>query len=441
MQKALSELRVNEGYASYKAIAQYIRTRLNKGFSLEAITRDLRESHLYKKAQQAENRKRWDVVIRNAFSRLGITSRHPNYDKVRSLVNGLAETNLTAEDVAAKLDAHPVVTESRRLYIERRAEMERQIDSGIEERKKTRVDMREVLAYLAKKNGTTYVPPAEREDVQPVDVVPRHKAPRTLTGAGAITTAHKNPRTYDLPNLQMKNPQVNKSGMVRAVKLVGARLPEFRQYLYKHRDSGLAADALAVRFMGMSKPPVVKAEPEKVPVVELVPEVVQEPQPAPQPEPIAVKPEPVQRKEPAPVLTLPTRSKREGHEVTVTSRPDQADFAAAVRRNCFDRCVITGASLRQRTEAAHLVEHSAGGLDHYSNGLLLRVDLHRLFDAGIIAICPETLTVHVNPAALADDPDLQQYHSKPIAELRRAIDPANLVARWERFQRMNKEAV
>lgn len=156
--------------------------------------------------------------------------------------------------------------------------------------------------------------------------------------------------------------------------------------------------------------------------------------PAPQPESIAVDIEEVQVKPVAVAATPPAKPKRKGTEVMVTSRPDQADFAASVRRNCNDRCVITGAALRLRTEAAHLIEHSAGGPDHWSNGLLLRTDIHELFDAGLLAICPDTLNVYVRVDALATDLDLAAYHGKPIAELRRPIDPANLVARWAVFQ-------
>lgn len=91
--------------------------------------------------------------------------------------------------------------------------------------------------------------------------------------------------------------------------------------------------------------------------------------------------------------------------------------------------------MRRRTEAAHLVEHSAGRLDHWSNGLLLRIDLHWLFDDNILAIFPETLTVHIDPDALAEDPDLQQYDGNPINGLHRPVDPANLVMRWKCYQR------
>lgn len=162
---------------------------------------------------------------------------------------------------------------------------------------------------------------------------------------------------------------------------------------------------------------------------------MRESQPAPQPALISVEVEQSRVSMQEPSVAPLAHPKREGSTTCVVTRPDQADFAATVRRNCNDRCVITGASLRRRTEAAHLVEHSAGGLDHWSNGLLLRIDLHRLFDDNVLAICPETLTVHVDPVAQAEDPDLQQYDGHVITGLCRPIDPANLVMRWERYQR------
>lgn len=159
------------------------------------------------------------------------------------------------------------------------------------------------------------------------------------------------------------------------------------------------------------------------------------------PEPVAVpvfESEPVtveeHTKPAAPAVVLPTMSKRLGSEVTITSRPDQAGFAVSVRRNCYERCVITGVKLRQRTEAAHLVEHSAGGADHWSNGLLLRTDIHELFDSGLLAICPVTLVVHIRADALASDSDLIAYHGKRIADTRQPVNPAFLEARWAVFQ-------
>lgn len=96
---------------------------------------------------------------------------------------------------------------------------------------------------------------------------------------------------------------------------------------------------------------------------------------------VAMKTDGIEEKELQPNIpdetTVP--GKRKGSKTTVETRPDQASFAEAVRNNCYDQCVITGSRLRQRTEAAHLMEHRNGGVDHYTNGLLLRHDIHDLF--------------------------------------------------------------
>lgn len=134
-----------------------------------------------------------------------------------------------------------------------------------------------------------------------------------------------------------------------------------------------------------------------------------------------------------PVTELPVKPKREGKKAEITTRPDQVEFTETVRLNCFNRCVISGVRTRQRAEAAHLVEHSKNGIDHFTNGLLMRVDLHRLFDAGLMAINPETLTVHFDAGVLADDPDLMQFEDKRIADTQRPIDTTYLAERWQEF--------
>lgn len=433
-QRVFDQLHIGSDFPNHKFIVRYVRSKFSYGCSVNTVTRQLKASHLYKSSLEVENGKRVNTAIISAHQALRINDSFPIYDQVQALITELAMQNLSGVEIATKLDAHPKVIESRRLQYQRVLERERKINEDIEERKKTRVNMADVIAYLAEKERKKFAATLPAESVSSV---PRRQAPRRLTHAGAITIKHENPRVYDIPNMraadkilserskaQKAQRRQNKSAPVKApvVELV----PEV---VLEVLPEALPEEASMV--------PVV----ELVPAVELVPEVVaepetmQEPQPAPQPELIDDEPEQVYQKPAAPVIALPTKPKREGSEVTVISRPDQPEFAAAVRANCFDRCVITGAALRERTEAAHLTEHKAGGADHYTNGLLLRIDLHRLFDAGVIAICPETLTVHVEPDALADDPDLQQYHGKPIAELRRPIDPANLAERWRHFQR------
>jgi hypothetical protein len=59
------------------------------------------------------------------------------------------------------------------------------------------------------------------------------------------------------------------------------------------------------------------------------------------------------------------------------------------------KCVLTGATLPALLEAAHIQEVRDGGSDDVGNGLLLRVDLHRLFDARLFSINVDgTLALH-----------------------------------------------
>lgn len=490
----LARLGIPKNHGGRAALSKFITEHILKGESLVQIVAMLTGSELMKQAQLAEverlkrnveqaNQARWLQVTKRVLDHLAITPRHPFNDSVRFLAHELAEQNLNAGEIVKRLETHETVLESRRLYKEKRANLERQIDEGIAERKKTRVDMREVLAYIAKKNGTTYTPPADacRSPAHQNGEAPTRHAGNISESrlTGAESTQKENPRQYGLPNLKAGSASINKAGMSDAIKLVGGRVAEFRTYLYEHRDTGLRADVLARRFMSGSGQGNKIAAPE--PVIEpgntpapavtdptrrkwteeekqeardralaaasqagkrkveetigVAPVVASESQPAPQP---ALTTGEIEQSSISPQISSDAplaHPKREGSTTSVVTRPDQADFAATVRRNCNDRCVITGASLRRRTEAAHLVEHSAGGLDHWSNGLLLRIDLHRLFDDNVLAICPETLTVHVDPDAQAEDPDLQQYDGHVITGLCRPIDPANLVMRWERYQR------
>ncbi|ECX5877013.1 HNH endonuclease [Salmonella enterica] len=113
-------------------------------------------------------------------------------------------------------------------------------------------------------------------------------------------------------------------------------------------------------------------------------------------------------------------------------RRHQKAFRDDVEYNCYNRCVITGA-YRTRCEAAHLVPHARKGGASFKNGLLLRSDLHKLFDLGDMAINPENLVVTFSDTALAMDADLLSLHGKMIDPTRQPINAEYLAARWEAF--------
>lgn len=74
-------------------------------------------------------------------------------------------------------------------------------------------------------------------------------------------------------------------------------------------------------------------------------------------------------------------------------RRGQAAFRAELLIAYSRRCAITGCAVEDVLEAAHIHPYSGRLTNHVSNGLLLRADLHTLFDCWLIAIEPTSRTV------------------------------------------------
>ena len=66
----------------------------------------------------------------------------------------------------------------------------------------------------------------------------------------------------------------------------------------------------------------------------------------------------------------------------------EAWFRSVILERDAYRCVITGEATVQALEAAHLIPAANGQNDVPLNGITLRADLHRLFDAGLFTLSP-----------------------------------------------------
>lgn len=67
-------------------------------------------------------------------------------------------------------------------------------------------------------------------------------------------------------------------------------------------------------------------------------------------------------------------------------RPGQAQFRSDLRSAYANRGAITNCRISKVLEAAHIHKFDGDDTNIVSNGLLLRVDIHRLFDSGLIGI-------------------------------------------------------
>ncbi len=80
--------------------------------------------------------------------------------------------------------------------------------------------------------------------------------------------------------------------------------------------------------------------------------------------------------------------RRFGNPVTILPRIGQGIFRAMVTDAYSRRCAFTGERVLPTLEAAHIQPYAVGGPHSLGNGLLLRSDLHRLFDKGYLTITP-----------------------------------------------------
>jgi len=73
----------------------------------------------------------------------------------------------------------------------------------------------------------------------------------------------------------------------------------------------------------------------------------------------------------------------------IRSRLGQGGFRVAVTGAYRRRCAVTGEKTLPALEAAHIRPYADQGPNDVRNGLLLRSDLHRLFDGGYVTVDPD----------------------------------------------------
>lgn len=84
--------------------------------------------------------------------------------------------------------------------------------------------------------------------------------------------------------------------------------------------------------------------------------------------------------EPAPMWSEPALLRR---------RLGQGTFRALITDNYQRRCAVTGEKALPVLDAAHIRPVGSGGQHRLDNGLLLRTDVHRLFDTGYVTVTPD----------------------------------------------------
>ena len=102
----------------------------------------------------------------------------------------------------------------------------------------------------------------------------------------------------------------------------------------------------------------------------------------------------------------------------IARRQGQTGFRKALLMAYYHRCAFTGCDVEQTLEAAHIRPYLGERTNVVENGLLLRSDLHTLFDLRLVRIKPSDMKIEISSKVKGD-------HYQAIAGTIMRLPPAN----------------
>jgi predicted restriction endonuclease len=112
--------------------------------------------------------------------------------------------------------------------------------------------------------------------------------------------------------------------------------------------------------------------------------------------------------------------RRQKVPASVVIRRGQRRFREALL-TAFDRCcAVSGCAVVELLEAAHISPYKGEHTDRPDNGLLLRADLHTLFDLDLLTIRATDLTIAVAP--VIDDPLYRALQGRRLRSRRDGVE-------------------
>ena len=114
----------------------------------------------------------------------------------------------------------------------------------------------------------------------------------------------------------------------------------------------------------------------------------------------------------------------------VKDRVGQSAFRRSILNAYDNRCAITGSKIVEILQAAHIQPYVNEKSNHVKNGICLRVDLHRLFDEGLITINDDyTLRVSANLSQRSDAYDTLEHKALQLPKESRKHPSKSALAR------------
>jgi len=129
-----------------------------------------------------------------------------------------------------------------------------------------------------------------------------------------------------------------------------------------------------------------------------------------------------------------------GKPTMVMPRLGQGSFRMLITDAYNRRCAMSSERTLPALEAAHIRPYSEGQDHSLSNGLLLRSDLHKLFDLGYVGVNPTTMKIEVSRKIREEFENGRDYYKLAGQNLALPQNPLalpskeNLTARYEAFR-------
>lgn len=265
-------------------------------------------------------------------------------------------------------------------------------------------------------NTTTFTP----------TVPPRQVAADYKTGLdGLQSTQMENPKRYDVVGVsQYPKAMLDKNGLSEFIRkhVPASQRRDIELYIHKHQHEASTGIELAQRYLDEVAERKVIREAEAIKLTAVVPELVADES--------IIMPTEVMVVEEKPTLGQPIKLHSSCRVMRTVEQRDttaHTQFVEWVWANFADRCAVTGWQNGERLQAAH-IEPAISGNFSADNGLLLTPTMHDLMDAGLMAVNPETITVHFAPGIELG----AMFEGKVIKPKLWPLNKVALAKRWEK---------
>lgn len=120
-------------------------------------------------------------------------------------------------------------------------------------------------------------------------------------------------------------------------------------------------------------------------------------------------------------------------QTNVRQRKGQKKFRDKLLSLYESQCAVSRCNVLEVLHACHINSHSISGINLSTNGLILRSDIHDLFDQNLIAIDPVDFTINVSTSLIQTE--YYKYHGKILKSRKDNKKPLEeaLQQRWVNF--------